>query len=150
MACNDINFLYPMYADIYYPAVTQGQYGNIQKAWTLDRTVTCNATPIGGAGKEEIDPTPFIQYSGQLIGRFLEDLRFDASDTQYATTNIVITNIRNCSGEVLYKETGGPRAGLGTLYEIATLEPFINPFGKVEYHKVLLRRTTDQALDGAS
>lgn len=150
MACNDIDFLYPMYADIYYPGITQGAYGNIKKAWSIDRTVVCNATTVGGAGKEEIDPTPFIEYNGQLIGRVKEDLRVDSEGVKYATTNIIITNIRNCSGELIYKETGGPRANLGTLYEIATLEPFLNPFGKIEYYKILLRRASDQAIGGSS
>lgn len=149
MPCNDIDFLYPMYADIYYPGVTQGAYGNIKKDWALNQTITCNATPPGGASKEQIDPTPFIQYKDQLIARSKVDVRIDSNGILQPETNIVITNIRNCDGTLLYKESGGPRTNLGTLYEIASIEPFVNPFGKIEYYKMLWRRTDDQKLGGA-
>lgn len=150
MGCNDIDFLYPMYADVYYPKVTQGNYGNIKKEWVLDRTIICNATPVGGAGKEEIDPTPFIEYNGKLIGRSKIDLRIDSVGIQQAMTNIIVTNIQNCDGTLIYKETAGPRKGFGTLYEIATFEPFINPFGQIEYYKMVLRRTDDQKFTTSS
>ena len=144
--CNSTDFVYPMLADIYTPTITQGEYGQIQKAWTLDQTAVCNATSVGGAGKEDIRPEVFIQHQGELIARMKIDPRYLSDSSEVATTNILITNIRSCYGEVLYKETSGPRSGSGTIYEIATLEPFINPFGQIEYYKMLWRRTETQAI----
>jgi len=45
---------------------------------------------------------------------------------------------------LIYKETAGPRAGKGTIYEIGTLEPFIGPFGDIEYYRMLWRRSENQ------
>jgi hypothetical protein len=44
-------------------------------------------------------------------------------------------------------ETSGPRAGKSTIFEIATNEPFVNPFGNVEYYKLILRRSENQGAE---
>lgn len=143
----DVDFLYPMKADIYYPIITQNQYGQPNKNWVFDRTVTCNATPVGGAGAEEIKPEVFLQYKDKLVARSRSDLRISASDQLNAETNILITNIRSVNDLLIYKETAGPRAGKGTIYEVGTLEPFIGPFGDIEYYKMLWRRSENQDVD---
>jgi len=140
----EIDFLYPMKADIYYPIITQNQYGQPNKNWVFDRTVTCNATPVGGAGTEEIKPEVFLQYKDKLVARAKTDLRISSNDQLNAETNILITNIRSSNDLLIYKETAGPRAGKGTIYEIGTLEPFIGPFNDIEYYKMLWRRSENQ------
>jgi hypothetical protein len=144
--CETTDFLYPMLADVYYPIIEQGTYGEVKKEWVLDRTLVCNATSVGGAGKEDIKPDMFLQYENKLVARFKTDLRLTSSNSKEATTNIVITNIRFPNGELVYKESAGPRAGKGTIYEIGTLEPYVGPFRNIEYYKVLLRRTENQAV----
>lgn len=143
----EIDFLYPMKADIYYPIITQNQYGQANKNWVFDRTVACNATPVGGAGSEEIKPEVFLQYKDKLVSRTRGDIRFSSNNDQYADTNILITNIRSATDLLIYKETAGPRAGRGTIYEIGTLEPFFGPFGNIEYYKMLWRRSENQDVD---
>jgi hypothetical protein len=139
--------MYPMLADIYYPMINQGSYGEIKKEWVFDRTVSCNASGVGGAGKEDIRPEVFIQYENKLVARSKSDLRISSRESKESATNILITNIRSSNGEILYKETAGPRAGKGTVYEIATLEPFVGPFGNIEYYKMIWRKTENQAVD---
>ena len=39
MNCGSKDPLYPMQADIFYPEVTQGAYGNVSKEWMKDRTL---------------------------------------------------------------------------------------------------------------
>lgn len=146
MSCETIDFLYPFFADVYYPTVTQTTSGKIKKEWTLDKTIVCNAASVGGAGTEEIKPEVFVQYEGKLIARSKSDIRIMADGTSQSATNILITNIQNCSGEVIYKETSGPRTGEGTVYELATIEPFIGPFGTIEYYKMLWRKTGSQVI----
>ena len=145
--CDDTtDFVYPMLADVYYPIITQGPFGEILKEWIFDRTISCNATSVGGAGSEQIKPDMFLQYEDKLIVRSKADLRIKSNLSQEATTNILITNIRLSHGQLIYKETAGPRAGKGTIYEIGTLDPFTGPFSNIEYYKMLWRRTESQAV----
>jgi hypothetical protein len=146
--CEDTSdFMYPMLADIYYPIIDQGSYGEIKKEWVFDRTISCNATDFGTEGKEEIKPEVFTQYKNRLLARSKTDIRISSRSTRESSTNILITNIRSANGELLFKETSGPRAGKGSIYEIATLEPFIGPFASIEYYKMVWRKTENQAVD---
>jgi hypothetical protein len=135
-----------MLADVYYPIITQGPFGEIKKEWVFDRTISCNATTVGGAGSEQIKPDMFLQYEDKLVVRSRGDLRIKSNLSQEATTNILVTNIRLSHGQLIYKETAGPRAGKGTIYEIGTLDPFTGPFNNIEYYKMLWRRTESQAV----
>lgn len=147
MICNDVDFIYPMQADVYYPIVEQGVYGNLKKQWFHDRTIACNFSPEGSAGAEEVKPNVDIRKENVLIGRVKKDLRISANNERQSITNIVISNIRTSQVESIYVETAGVRSGLSTIYEVATQEPIVGPFGDVEYYKVVLRRSENQATD---
>lgn len=148
MICEQTDFIYPMLADIYYAIITQSQNGQIKKQWILDRTIACNATPIGGIrGADEIDPKAFLEHSNELIVRAKTDLRISSKDDSSAITNILVTNVRDRHNNLLYKETAGVRSGKGTMYEVAGLEPIVGPFGPIEYYKMLWKRTDSQAVD---
>jgi hypothetical protein len=43
-SCDTTDFMYPMKADIYFPILAQGDYGQPKKDWVYDRTIICNAT----------------------------------------------------------------------------------------------------------
>lgn len=144
--CSETDFLYPMKADIYYPIITQTQYGQPTRQWSYDRTVVINATSVGGAGTEQIKPEAFLQYENKLIARTKTDPRTSSTVNDNAISNILITNIRNNNDDLVYRETAGPRSGRGTIYEVATVEPFTGPFGSVEFFKLLLRRTENQTI----
>ena len=146
VVCEDTDFMYPMKADIYYPIITQGDYGQPKKDWVFDKTIACNAKSIGGAGSENIKPETFLQYENKLVARTKNDPRISSQNSTNAVTNILITNIRQENDQVIYKETAGARAGRGTIYEVATVEPFVGPFGSVEYYKMLWRRTENQTV----
>jgi hypothetical protein len=144
--CEATDFIYPMKADVYYPIITQNSYGQANKEWVFDRTIVCNASTIGGAGDVELKPEVFLQYDGKLIARSKLDIRTSSNNAENAISNILITNIRTSTDLVVYKETAGPRAGRGTIYEVGTLEPFVGPFGDIEYFKMLWRRTENQTV----
>ena len=144
--CEAVDFIYPMKADIYYPIITQNQYGQPNKNWVFDRTVSLNASSIGGAGTEDIKPAEFLQYENRLVCRTRTDIRISSNNESNALTNILVTNIRSADDILIYKETAGPRSGRGTIYEVATIDPFVGPFKSIEYFKVLLRRTENQAV----
>ena len=145
--CETPDFIYPMQADIYYPIVEQGAYGNVKKQWMLDRTIVGNFIVGGMAMKEEIRANVNITQTALLSGRSKSDPRFSSLDESASVTNIIITNIRDKFGNHLYKETSGIRSGKSTIFEIATVEPFMNPFGGIEYYKTILRRSENQASD---
>lgn len=144
--CEETDFMYPMKADLYFPIITQGEYGQPKKDWVFDRTIICNATPVGGAGEETIKPESFLQYKDKLVARTKRDPRVSSHNNNNAITNILITNIRTSSDYPIYLETAGVRTGRGTIYEVATVEPFLGPLGGIEYYKVLLRRAENQTV----
>jgi len=147
MSCNEIDFMYPMIADIYHPIVKQDIYGQVKKDWGFDRTVVINLAPVGSAFEEEVKPKVFVQYENMLLGRVKNDIRIAKDGSNNSITNVLLTNIRNCSGELIYKETSGAREDRGTIYEIATMEPLVGPFGNIEYYKILVRRAENQGVD---
>jgi hypothetical protein len=135
-----------MKADIYYPVITQTEYGQATKRWVLDRIIILNATPVGGAGQEDIKPETFLQYDNKLVGRIKEDPRISMTKGSNAITNILIADIRNAQDNLIYKETAGARSGRGTIYELGTVEPMTGPFGTIDFYKMLLRRAENQTV----
>lgn len=148
MPCGDLtDFTFPMEADVFHPIVEQGALGNVKKTWILDRSIACNLNPAGTVFKEDVKPNVNITQDGLLLGRVRQDIRISNRDANNAITNVIVTNIRDKNCNQIYLETSGPRAGKPTLFEVATNEPFVGPFGNVEYFKVILRRSENQAAD---
>lgn len=141
------DFTFPMCADVFYPIVEQGSLGNIVKQWIHDRTIACSLVHAGSAFKEEVTPNVNITQESILLGRLKTDIRISSKNAKNAITNIVVSNIKDRNSEQVYIETSGPRSGKATIFEVATLEPFVGPFGAVEYYKVILRRSENQAVD---
>ena len=145
--CEATDFMFPMLADIYYPVVEQAAYGNLKKQWVLDRTVACYLSSGTGKTKEEIITNVKIDKEIVLTGRVKLDLRISTQQERHSMTNILITNVRLPSSETIYMETSGPRSGQGTIYEGASQEPLVGPTNNVDFYKILLRRSENQAVD---
>ena len=147
MDCGSKDPIYPMQADIFYPEVTQGAYGNVSKTWMKDRTLVCSLGPAGSRFREELTPNVDISIESLLVGRFKEDIRFSKDDRGKAMTNIVISNVKGRNCEEIYVEPAGPRKNQSTIFEVATMTPHVGPFGKVEYYRVILRRSENQSVE---
>jgi hypothetical protein len=147
MICEEPDFIFPMQADIYYPVVEQGTYGNVKKTWILDKTIAANFNAAGTAGNEEVKPNVNITQKTTLIGRVKTDIRLSSLDAPNSITNIILTNIRDKNCNYIYIETSGPRSGKSTIFEVATQEPFVGPFGGIEYYNLVIRRSENQAVD---
>jgi hypothetical protein len=147
MDCGSKDPIYPMQADIFYPEVSQGAYGNVSKAWMKDRTLVCSLGPAGSRFREELTPNVDISIESLLVGRFKEDIRFSKDDRGKAMTNIVISNVKGRNCEEIYVEPAGPRKNQSTIFEVATVTPHVGPFGKVEYYRVILRRSENQSVE---
>ena len=136
-----------MLADVYYPIVDQGPYGNVQKTWIHDKTIACSFSSAGAAFKEDVKPNANITQDTIMLGRAKTDIRFSTNQDQNSITNVIVTNIKDKTLNEIYVETAGPRAGKSTLFEVATVEPYTGPFGSVEYYRIVLRRSENQAAD---
>lgn len=147
MICENTDHLFPLQADVFHPIVEQGAYGNIKKTWMLDRTIACNFSAPGTAMKESVQPNINITIKNHLIGRVKTDIRMSSIDGKNSITNVIITNIRDQSGNEIYLETDGPRSGKSTIYEVATQDPFVGPFGTVDYYNLVIRRSENQGAD---
>ena len=145
-SCEDTDFMYPMKADVYYPIVEQGAYGNVQKTWVFNKTIICNFSKDGTVD-EEVKPNVNITLKKVLMGRTKRDIRFSQENNADAITNVVITNIRTKTDVPLYIETSGVRAGKSTIYEIESQSVIIGPFGEPEYYALAIRRSENQASD---
>lgn len=144
---NPTDFAFPMLADVYHPSIEQSAYGNVSKTWMLDRTVSCNLEPATAKTKESIVPNLAVTNEVIVSGRIRSDVRFTDQGGMKALTNILITNVRDSKSNQIYIETSGPRAGKSTLFEIASYDPALGPFGKADYYKVVLRRSDNQEVD---
>jgi len=147
VVCETTDFIYPMLSDIYYPIVEQGAYGEVKRNWVLDRTIACQFSTAGTANKEDIKPEAKLLLDSTLIGRAKTDIRFSGEEQRNAITNVLITNIRDRNGNVFYLETSGVRAGQPTVFEIATFDPIMGPFGTLEYYRLVIKRSENQGSD---
>lgn len=147
MSCDTKDFRFPMQAEIYYPIIDQSPYGNISKTWTYDRTVPCNLVYAGSKEKDEITINIEITQDSMLAGRIRDDVRVSSFGETFALTNIILTNIKDRNCNEVYVEVGGPRDGKSTLFEVATQQPFIGPFGSVDYYRLVLKRSENQEFD---
>ena len=147
MKCEGKDFMFPMQVDVFYPIVDQGAYGNIKKQWILDKVIACHFTTAGLKAKEEIVPNVNITQDTLIKGRVKTDIRISNLDDQNSLTNVILTNIQDKNCNNIYIETSGIRAGKSTIFEVASQEPFVGPFGNIEHYKLILRRSENQGVD---
>jgi hypothetical protein len=147
MICETTDFVYPLLADVYYPIINTGPYGNMEKQWVLDRTIACYFNPAGRKFKEDVKIHPNITIDNSYVGRAKSDITESNGNDLYSITNIVVTNIRDNDGNYIYNESAGPRKGQPTIFEISTSNPIVGPFGKTEYYKLVITRSDNQAAD---
>jgi hypothetical protein len=147
MLCETTDFTYPLLADIYYPIVETGAYGNVKKQWVLDRTVACFFGPAGRKYKEDVVPNVNVTVDNSMVGRTRTNILKSSNDEEFSFTNIIVTNIRDKNGNIIYDESSGTRKGKPTIFEIGTFSPIVGPFGSVEYYKAVIRRSDNQAGD---
>jgi GH15 family glucan-1,4-alpha-glucosidase len=145
--CETPDFIYPMTADVYYPIVEQGAYGEVKKSWVLDKTIAGNFSTAGTSNKEDLRPEAKLLLDSSLIGRVKSDIRFSTEEQRNSITNILITNIKDRNGNVIYLETSGIRAGQPTIFELATFDPIVGPFGNIEYYRLIIKRSENQGSD---
>lgn len=145
--CEETSIIYPLLADIYYPITEQGGYGNVSKQWILDRTVAIALNPAGRKYAQQVQTNANITLDNSLVGRTKTDVLSSSRDSINALTNVIIANVRDKYGNIIYNESSGIRAGKSTIFEISTFTPIVGPFGSTEYYKIVVSRSDNQAAD---
>lgn len=146
LVCEQTDFMFPLLADVYYPIIKQNAYGQPQKDWVFDRSIACYLSSTDRKNTEEVNPKAYIVLENKLVGRVKGDIRYSSHNDGNPITGIIITNIRSGNGELVYRESAGPRSGKGTIYEVATINPFLGPSNTIEYFSVVLRRAENQSV----
>ena len=147
VTCEPTDFLYPLLADIFYPMVEQGPYGNVTKHWVLDRTVAVALNPGSRKYMQQVKPNANLTLDNSLVGRSRSNILSSSRESLNAVTNVIIANVRDASGTTIYNESTGIRAGKSTIFEVSTFMPIVGPFGSVEYYSLVLSRSDNQAAD---
>jgi hypothetical protein len=145
--CEKTDFMYPLLADVFYPIVEQGAYGNVKKQWILDRTIAVALNPAGRKYQQQVQPNTNITLDNNLVGRTRNDILSSSRDALNAITNVIIANVRDTNGNIIYNESAGIRAGKSTIFEIATFTPIVGAFGSTDYYKIVVSRSDNQAAD---
>lgn len=144
---SSVDFIFPLYVDIYYPIVTQDGYGDVKRRWVFDRTAPCFFGKPGKRTQESVMPEANIIIDSSLVGRVKTDLTQDNRGEFYSLNNILLTNIRDRNGSIIFNESSGPRVGLATVYEVAGFVPAVGPLGTTDHFSVALRRSENQAVN---
>jgi hypothetical protein len=129
--------------DIYYSSSLQDKYGAKNKDWGFDQTLRGYVETVSSEDKSKT----FFEYKGKLVGRTKKDPRIDSDGLEHSVTDILITDIKDVkTGVEYYLETSGPRVGRSTLYELTAIEPFVDPFNRIEYWRIFLNKIDSQVL----
>jgi hypothetical protein len=148
-ACTSMFF--PMQCEIYYAQEDQDKYGAVQKKWNLGNSLDCSLyTPKDKKNTDfEFEDQKFFKLDGFVVGRTKKDPRSSEHGSYYPMSHILITNIRgkNCSDELFFFESTETYQQKPTVFELRYCQPYIGPYSKIEYFKLVLERSDTQELN---
>jgi hypothetical protein len=141
-AMNDL--LYPMSADIYYSEQSQNDIGEVTKSWKKDRSIKCSAIKNNPTSRTPDYVNVSINLEYDLIVRFRtnEDIQISSDDQSYRITDILITNICDKFGNVMWKEDREN----ATIFEIRSIEPMIDISGLIIGYRIHSVRSDNQGM----
>lgn len=133
---------YPMTADVYYSTETQNDFGEITKEWNKDRSIKCAARRRSPDTRmpQYIQDQKFIEYDVDIILRTPEDVLVSSEDSLYRITNILIKDIKDSNGTLLWKES----AYEGTIFELRSIEPILDMFNNLSSYRINIVRSDNQ------
>ena len=137
------DFMYPMTADIYYSTSEQSSFGEMVNTWSFDRVINCSAIKErpDSAIANAISSEKFIEYSYKINFRTADEILKSSDDISYSVTEILITNIKDPSGKVVWFEI----LDEPTVFEIGNVEPMFDAFHNFFGYRIFLRRAVDQS-----
>lgn len=127
--------------------VGQNEFGEAEKVWQRDRTeLESYFNIMGTVNLQGLKADTAFEYKKRLNGRFRfpSDPRVDFENKSHPISSILVTNIidKNSGQQLHLDENSNP-----IIFDVMSVDPFINPFGKIEYYKILLERADDQFME---
>ena len=143
-AGNLSDMMYPMTADIYYSTNTQNRLGEMVSSWTKDRTVKCSAIKDrpDSSMVNAVISEKFTEYTTKVNFRTDDNILVSSDGTPYPLTDIIIKNIKDPSGHLVWFEYDGEP----TKFELGNVEPMYDPMHNFFGYRVLLKRADDQSV----
>lgn len=136
------SMMYPMIADIYYPTVEQNAIGEMERTWRFDRQIRCSAIKERPSSRmaNAMQAQRFIEYDFSLDFRTDEDILISSDDEVYAVSDVVLTNIRDSAGTLVWFE----KTNYPTSFEVRNIEPMFDPFHNLFGYRIYLKRSDAQ------
>lgn len=133
---------YPMTADIYYSQKVQGELGDINLQWVLDRTVACSAIKERAEynAKYSVQADKFVEFNFKVNMRTQDSLLIGFDGTLYRPTEVLITNIKDASGNPVWEET----PSVSTTFELESIEPMFDHTSTLFGYRAMLSRSDQQ------
>jgi hypothetical protein len=132
-----------MTAEVYIQKNVQTDSGAMTRQWVFDRSISCRAmVPANKSGKGSIDSK---SYAGGAAG-YAENLDIKLQTDVRLSKRFRISGITSADGEKIFLEYD--RISLDdTIFDIVSMHPVLDPFGKVAYYECNLRRAQVQNND---
>lgn len=141
-----ISTIMNMTADIYIQQNVQSTSGVMQRKWIYDKTIPCKAMPVSNkGGKSTTDDKIFTTGPSG----YSEDVHVKFQSPILLSKRWRVSNIKSSDNIPVFEEQdliGNP----DTIFEIISNHPVLDPFGKVSYYEVNLRRAVIQNNDTAA
>lgn len=142
---NSLNDLYyPMTADVYYSTETQNDFGEIVKEWNKDRSIKCAARRRNARTNMQpyVEEAKFLEYKVDIVLRTPEDIFLSSEDNVYRITSVLIKDIKDNNGTLLWKESSTE----GTVFEVNAIEPILDMFNNLSSYRINLTRSDKQEI----
>jgi hypothetical protein len=138
------DIFYPMTAELYYSESKQNALGIVEKNWVYDRTIKCSI--ISAMSDKTItgeikNTSSSFKYDSEVVLRTNSDIQEKHNGTIYPITEILITNVKDPSGRLVWREKNDK----GSQFELKTFVPSYNYSHNVEFYRGYLSRSTKQA-----
>lgn len=137
--------LYNTSANVYYSVQDQNAFGAVDREWIFDKQIMCSVVSASSLrNSKALTPDVFMKYEDLLIFRTPVDITVRSNDVPYPITEILVSNIRNKAGQVLFTEHVLEGKSVGTVYEIASISPVFDAFDAIDHYKLILARSDNQ------
>jgi len=138
-----INTFMNMNCDVYVQKNAQSDSGAVTRQWVYDKTIICKAMPVQNKSGRSV--TDDKNYTTGVQG-YNEDVHVKLQSPIRLSKRWRITNIIASDGERVFVEPDKFELN-DTIFDVVSNHPVMDPFGKIAYYEINLRRTQVQNND---